>query len=358
MKKVLALVLVLMLALSVAFTATAEETPKVILIAKSYQNMFYQASFQGSDQAGVDFGLDVSNQGPDQETNVSGQVEMIKAAVNQKPAAIILASIDTDACYDALVLAKDQGIPVIGFDSGVPGDQSGAVVATSATNNYTAGAFTAENLFANEEFQAKIAAASEDNKLVVGVLAQDSISGSIVQRVTGFVDKMVELLEGLDGMEGAVEVTGQNVWNKESANPAKINVAITVPPSAIASDIQAAAAQQLNTENMVALFASNQQAVDGLLGATADGTELDRENGRYKDLLVVGFDAGAGQKKAVAAGQMLGAVTQDPYNMGYQAVRLAADILNGETPEDVDTGCKWYDASNIEQEDIAILLYD
>ena len=358
MKKVLALVLVLMLTLSVAVTATAEETPKIILIAKSFQNMFYQASFKGSDDAGAEFGYEVVNQGPDQETNVSGQVEMIAAAVNQNPAAIILASIETEACFDVLTRAKDQGIPVIGFDSGVPGDQSGAVVATSATDNTTAGAFVAENLFANADFQAKMSEATEDNKLVVGVLAQDSISGSIVQRVTGFVDKIVELLETLPGMEGAVEVTGQNVWNKESANPAKITVSIAVPPSATNADVQTAAAQQLNTENMVALFASNQTAVDGLLGATADGTELDRETGRYKDLMVVGFDAGAGQKKAVAAGLFLGSVTQDPYNMGYQAVRIAHDILNGETPEDVDTGCKWYDASNIEDEDIAILLYD
>ena len=43
---------------------------------------------------------------------------------------------------------------------------------------------------------------------------------------------------------------------------------------------------------------------------------------------------------------------------GYKAVELAVKAANGEKVADVDTGSKWYNAKNIDNEDIAILLYD
>ena len=44
--------------------------------------------------------------------------------------------------------------------------------------------------------------------------------------------------------------------------------------------------------------------------------------------------------------------------MGYQAVVLAVRAANKEPVSDIDTGSKWYNAKNIDNEDIAILLYD
>ncbi len=337
--------------------AAEEDLKEIIMISKSYQNMFYQAAFKGAQDAGAELGYEIVTMGPDNESNITQQVEQIASAVNQEPDAILLAAIDTASAFDALSKAKDMGIPVIGFDSGVPDDESGAVVATSATDNTAAGAFVAEQLFADPTFQERMSEGTEENPTVVGILAQDSTSGSIVLRVNGFVEKMTELLQTLPEMEGAVEVSGQTLWNMESENPAKITLAITVPPSTTQADIQTAATQMLTNE-MVAVFAANQGAVDGLLGATADGTDLDRESGKYKDLIVVGFDAGAGQKAAVSTGAFFGSVTQDPYNMGYQAVQMVADIAEGGTPADIDTGAKWYNAENINDEDISILLYD
>lgn len=36
--------------------------------------------------------------------------------------------------------------------------------------------------------------------------------------------------------------------------------------------------------------------MNGTLAATTDGSDLDRENGKYKNITVVGFDAGKAQK--------------------------------------------------------------
>ncbi len=340
-------------------TAMADEGNKeIIIISKSYQNQFYQAAFAGAEDAATDLGVTVTTNGPDAESNVSQQVEQVVAAINQKPDAIVLAACDPSALEEALTNAKEEGIPVIGFDSGVPGDTTGAVLATAATDNAVAGANVASNLAADEGFQEAILAGTEDAPTVIGILAQDATSGSIVQRVDGFIAEMKADLEALDGLEGAVDVSGQEKWTIPSENPAKVKIVVTVPPSTSQADIQSAANAIFSTDNLVAVFAGNQDAVNGVISATTDATDLDKENGKYKDIYVVGFDAGSTQKAAIAAGQFFGSVTQDPYQMGYQAVELAVAAANGEEVSDVDTGSKWYNSENIEDEDIAILLYD
>ncbi|WP_341729636.1 substrate-binding domain-containing protein [Brooklawnia sp.] len=334
------------------------DKPKVIIISKSYQNQFYQAAFKGAQDAADALGVELTTNGPDAESNIPQQVEQLASAVNQKPAAIALAASDPNAVQDTLAQAKSAGIPVIGFDSGVPGDTSGAVVATAATDNEAAGGNVATNLIANADVQKKLLEGTTDNPAVIGVLAQDSTSGSIVQRVNGFVDTAVTELEKLPGLSGAVDVSGQEKWTKQSSSPAKVKIVVTVPPTTSQSDIQAAATTVLATDGLVSLFAANQDAVNAVISATGDATELNRESGKYKDIAVVGFDAGASQKAAVASGAFLGSVTQDPYQMGYQAVTLAVAAANGDAVADVDTGSHWYDKSNINDEQISILLYD
>ena len=90
---------------------------------------------------------------------------------------------------------------------------------------------------------------------------------------------------------------------------------------------------------------------------TFDGSELG-EGGQYADLIVAGFDAGATQKNAVRNGWFVGSVTQDPFQIGYKAVELAYKAYMGEAVADVDTGAQWYTAENIDNPDIALLVYD
>lgn len=338
--------------------ATTTENKKIIVISKSYQNQFYQAAFQGAQDAAVDLGVTVTTNGPDAESNVSQQVEQVAAAINQSPDAIVLAACDPSSLEEVLTKAKEAGIPVIGFDSGVPGDTTGAVLATAATNNEKAGANVASNLAADSTFQAAVLKGTEENPTVIGVLAQDATSGSITQRVNGFVNEMVTQLDALDGLKGCVDVSGQEKWTIPSTNKAKVKIVVTVPPTTSQADIQSAASSIFMTDNLVGVFAANQDAVNGIISATNDATDLDKTSGKYKDVFVVGFDAGTTQKYAVKNAQFLGSVTQDPYQMGYQAIKLAVDAADGKTVSDVDTGSKWYNKDNIENEDIAILLYD
>jgi len=73
---------------------------------------------------------------------------------------------------------------------------------------------------------------------------------------------------------------------------------------------------------------------------------------------VIGFDAGKAQKAAVRNRYFFGAITQDPYMIGYYAMELAYKAVMGQPVADIDTGAKFFDYSNMDQPDIAQLLYD
>lgn len=199
---------------------------------------------------------------------------------------------------------------------------------------------------------------TEQKPVVIGALAQDATSGSISNRITGFVNTLKDELERLNGLQGAVSISGQQKWHVPATAPVKVKIVVTVPPTTSQADIQSAAKSIFMTDNLVALFAANQDAVNGVISATNDATDLDRTRGKYRDVLVVGFDAGKSQKDAIKNGQFFGSVAQDSYQMGYQAVKLAVAATNKQPVADVDTGSRWYNKDNIEAEDIAILLYD
>ena len=149
---------------------------------------------------------------------------------------------------------------------------------------------------------------------------------------------------------------GHAKWESKVADPAIIiRVEISATTEAVA--VQTAANSLLATKGIAAIFCSNEGTVTGFLAAVEDGQAL-AADGKYADLVVAGFDAGVAQKNAIRQGWFYGSVTQDPFQIGYQAVELAFKAANGETVGDVDTGAQWYNAENIENPDIALLVYD
>lgn len=91
---------------------------------------------------------------------------------------------------------------------------------------------------------------------------------------------------------------------------------------------------------------------------TSDGLDLDRTNGKYKDLIVIGFDSGSTLNNAVRSGYFYGAVAQDPYTMGYEAMMMAINVLQGGEASDIVIPAVWFDASNMDDPEISRILYD
>ena len=332
----------------------SSETLYIPVMAKGFQHAYWQAVKQGADQAAEELGVEIYFAGPASETNIDEQVNMVKTELAKNPKAMALAALSTDSVTEILAECAEKNIPVIGFDSGVPGDTTGAVKATAATDNEAAAAIAAEKFGENETVVAAMQNATSDAPIVIGCLSQDAVSASVTGRTTGFVNKMAEIAETYQ--PGKVSIEGHTTWEKKVENPAII-IRVEVSATTEATSLQTSASALLGMEGITAIFCSNEGAVTGFLAATSDGSDLG-EGGKYEGLVVAGFDAGSAQKNAVRNGWFIGSVTQDPVQIGYQAVALAVAAANGEEVADVDTGAKWYDATNIDDPDMATLVYD
>lgn len=326
-----------------ASTTTDGGTKHIDVIAKGFQHQFWKAVELGTQNAAKEFGVEVTFQGPDNESAIAQQVEYLNTAIAKKPTAICLAALDTKASIPSIQSAMEAGIPIIGFDSGVPDAPEGAIKANASTNNSVAGALAADELY--KLIESKIKAAKEPVR--IGVVAQESNSQSIVERTKGFVEKMTELC-GADN----VSVEGHDSLKNEKAG-AKVVIDVGIPAEVKDVDAAAVASAILEKKDLIAIYGSNEFAANAIITANEGLDKLGADK-----VIAVGFDAGKKLLDAVRAKTFAGAVTQDPVQIGYQAVKLAVEAADGKSVSDVDTGAKWYNADNMDADDIKPCLYE
>lgn len=128
------------------------EKPYIAVISKGFQHQFWQVVLKGAEDAAKEFNVEITFEGPPSESDISAQVDMLNNALSKNPDAICLAALDTESVMSQLEEAKERGIPVIGFDSGVPNAPEGSIVSTASTNNYEAGKLAAEKMFEHPDF--------------------------------------------------------------------------------------------------------------------------------------------------------------------------------------------------------------
>jgi len=323
------------------------------IIAKGFQHDFWQAVLAGAEEAAAELGVNINFVGPANEAEIAEQVQMLAGAINREPAAIGFAALDTLASMDELERAMNNGIPIIGFDSGVPDAPEGSILANAATDNAAAGALGAENMYLG--LQDALNGIS-DEAVRIGVVSQEVESLSIYLRTRGFVDEMYELLAANANVgAGNVAIIGHSRFeNGVSEGDALAIIEVRVPAEITDAAGTTEALALLNRADLVGIFGSNEFGANVIITA-ADGLT----DGRIgDDVIAVGFDSGTLQNDAVRSGRFFGSVTQDPVSMGALTVRLAVAAYRGEPVEDVDTGAQWYNADNIDNDDIQALLYD
>ncbi len=324
------------------------------IIVKSYQSSYWQAAVTGVNQKAEELGVTVNCTGPNAESDIADQVNMLNNAINAAPNGIGLAACDQDACLDALQTALDKGIPVVCFDSGIPSAPEGSVYATIATDNYAAGATAAENLY--PALKDKIANATAPVR--VGEVNQEATSESITSRGLGFIDKFAELAAA-DGKTVAVVGNEYYVNNCKDAGDeasADVIIEVAVPAQTTVELCATEASVILNKADTIGMFGSNQVAAEGILTANENLDVLGTDP--ESSILAAGFDAGSVIKGAITGGKMFGAVTQSPLAMGQTTVEVLTKIANGESVTDVPTQGYWYDSTNMDDESIAPNLYD
>ncbi len=325
------------------------------MLVKSFQSTYWGAAQQGMQKAAKELGVEVKPQGPNTESDIADQINMLESAIAAKPAGIGIAACDSSSVLDSFKKAAEAKIPLVCFDTGVADAPKGSVACTIATDNRQAGSVAADHMY--EVLKDKIKKA--DKPVRIGEINQDATAANIEERGLGFVDRMIELIHK-DGK--TVSVTGNEFYvnHAKGADKGDTNVVIEVRvPAQTTVELCSNEAQAiLSKKDTIGVFGSNQVSAEGLLAANTNLNVLG-SNADKGDVIGIGFDAGSTIKAAVKDGVMLGAVTQSPLMMGYYAVYALTAAANGKTDlKDVATAGYWYDSSNMTDESIAPNLYD
>jgi len=312
-KLILTILLIAILMASVVSFSAAEAKLYIPVISKGFQHQFWLAVKAGAEKAAVDYDVTITFEGPENESMVDKQMDMLQVAIDKNPAAICFAAVDSKAAIPLLEQAKAKGIPVIGFDSGVDSD---IPLSTAATDNIAAAALAADKM------AELIGGAGE-----VAIIAHDQTSRTGIDRVKGFTDRVAEKYPD-------ITIVSTQYGGGDQLRSTDLAKAVI----------------QGNPE-LKGFFGANEGSIIGVMNAV-------QELGMKGKLVVIGYDSGQQQIEAIRSGLLAGAITQDPIGIGYKAVEAAVKAVKGETlPLFIDTGFHWYDATNIDDPVIAALLY-
>ena len=290
----------------------------IAMVAKGFSQSYWVSVHEGADAAAKEYGATVTFNGPDNDSQVDKQAEMVQNAVNKSPDAVAIAPLDEAALIPALQSAQSANIPLFAFDTAFV-DNDGLITASVKTSNTEVGKAAAENLIRLLDGKGKYA-----------VIAHSQTDATSTERRDGFLDYMKENAPGMQ-MVGEVQYS--------NADQAK------------AQDI-ASAILQANPD-LDAIFTTNEATVVG----AATPVESAKKSGH--DVVLIGVDSGKAQQQYIRDGVITGSVSQNPYQIGYKTIENAVKSLKGESVEKtIDSGCFWYDASNIDDDNVQQAMYE
>ena len=298
--------------LGASSASIAQDKPYIAVISKGFQHQFWQAVKLGVEKAAAEFDVTATFEGPDGEGAVDRQLDMISTALSKKPAAISVAAIDSQATVPLLQQAKDAGVIVLAFDSGVASD---IPINTASTDNLASAAMAADKMAELIGGAGKVA-----------IVSFDQTSQTGIERRDGFVARIKEAYPNIEIV--AIEYGGGD--HLKSAEIAK-------------------ALLQAHPD-LKGIFGTNEGSAIGVgIGKKEVGSSV----------VVVGYDSGKLQTDMIRDGTIAGAITQNPVGIGYETVKAAVMAIKGEAvPAHVDTGFYWYDQTNIDDPVIKPNLYD
>ena len=219
----------------------------------------------------------------DPGNDVTKQISQVEDMLSQKLDGLFMNPVDAQGIIPALDLAKEAGVPMVGFDTEV-GDMS-YLVSYTGSDNYNAGKVVGEDL---------VKKAPNGGKIIV---LDSPTMQSVVDRTNGFMDAI---------KDHGFEVVAQQ--------DAKGNLQVAM---GIAEDLL-----QSNPD-VVAIFGGNDPtALGALAAANAAG---------IKDCMIYGVDGSPDIKSELASGESLieGSGAQSPVSIAEQAVKIMYDYVEG-----------------------------
>ena len=310
MKKVIVFVLVAALALTAVFAQGASESSSksytIHLITMHQMDQHWVACNQGAQDAGKELGVKVVFNSPDTKDD-NKQIECINNSVAQGADAILVAANAPDSQVSALKEAAAAGVKIVYVDSPANFES----LRLFATDNEAGGKKIGEALLA--ELNKKGITSGK-----IGVIGVNPATESCNSREKGFRSAFTgtnfTLLE-------TQYCDGDATRSKEAAD-------------------------NFIAQGCVAVYGSNEGSTVGA------GNAVKEAKAAGIDVIGCGSDASDTNKSLVKEGALLCIMGQNPYQMGYQGVKAAVDILNGVDMggyKYVDTGVNVITAANVDQ---------
>jgi simple sugar transport system substrate-binding protein len=255
--------------------ANAQDTRIIVVSHGQANDPFWSVVKNGVNAAAEDTKVSVDYRAPETfEMVAMGQ--LIDAAVNQKPAGLVVSIPDASALSPSIKRAVDAGIPVISMNSGSDVAKSLGALLHVGQDEYTAGKVAGDKL---REMGGK-------NGLCVN---HEVGNVSLDERCRGFAD----------GFRGQVAV-----------------LPVSNDPTEVQAKVKAALSSNQAIDTLIALGAGT--SGEPSLTAVA-------EAGKTGKIHVATFDLSAGFLKAVDAGEASFAIDQQQFLQGYLPVVFLAN---------------------------------
>ncbi len=286
---------------------------RIGVVPKAVAHLFWQSVHAGAEAAAREEGVVIEWKGPPTETDFSRQIEIVDSMINARVDGIVLAPTEATSLVTVVERAAREGIPVAIFDSGLNSDE---YVSFVATNNYEAGVLAARELGRLLDGRGTVAMV----KMVPG-------SSSTMERERGFEETLAKEFPGIK------KVAEQYCMSDRSKALAMTENMLTAHP------------------DLDSVFASAEPATVG----AAQAFKSREAAGKVK---LVGFDSSESIEKDLRDGVIDALVVQDPFGIGYQAVKAVVAKIHGETPpKRIDSPATVVTRENVDEPEIDKLLH-
>lgn len=286
---------------------------KLAVVPKAIGFDFWESVRLGAECAGSKLdGVDIQWDGVTQETDVSGQQNLLQNFITQGVDGLVYAATDAKVLSAVSRSALDSGVTVVNIDSGT--QPQPPQVPVYATDNVAAARMATEHLAKELGGQGKVAFIA----FQPGTATNDT-------RTEGF-------LQGLRANPGLQLVAQQS-------SDSDYNQALQVTQDILTAN-----------PDLNGIYAANEPSV---LGAA----EAVRQAGRAGQVKIVGWDTASEEISGVRDGVISAVVAQNPFRMGYEGVNAAVEMIrSGQPAPSADTGAVLITRDNVDAPEIAALL--
>jgi ribose transport system substrate-binding protein len=297
--------------LATACQSRARQT--IAVVPKANSHLFWQSVQAGAVAAGRDFKVEVLWNGPAQETEYSRQIQIVDSMIARGVDGLAVAASDRTALNASLKRAAAAQIPVTVFDSGVDSNDYMTFV---ATNNYEGGQMAARKL-----------AELLGGKGQIALVMHAPGSFSTMDRERGFEEVIQKEFPGI-----RIVARQFGMSDRSKAMAAAENM-LTAHPG------------------LDGIFASAEPSSVGAALAL-------KQRGLSGKVKLVAFDSSEGLVEDLKAGTIDALVAQDPFRIGYEAVKTLVDRLEGRTPpRHLDLSATLITRPDLEKPAIKALLF-